>query len=255
MKTGATKLFFSGDDANRHLFMNSSGVYLIVSLLSKKSYVGSSKSIGQRLCVHFRGVGGTGIANAVKKHGKFSFGWKILEFCDPIHLPKIEALWMEKIKPEYNCSKLTFSAGGNHSEETIAKMKLFHALHPRKHSEETKTKLSNKVVSNATKILIGSYHKGKKISDSHKAAISFANKGRPLSEETKKKMSMAQKGKFVSEETRRKMSESKKGRLISDKTRAKMSSSQKGRIVSNKTKKKISETLKRIFREKKLCQS
>lgn len=72
-----------------------------------------------------------------------------------------------------------------------------------KHSEETKEKFKNRIMSDEVK---------RKISQS----VSKANKGKVVSEETKKKISETEKGKKVSKETRQKISDSQKGRKLTD---------------------------------------
>ena len=72
-----------------------------------------------------------------------------------------------------------------------------------KHSEETKLKFKNRVMSEETK---------RKISKT----VSKTNKGRVVSEETKKKISKSETGKIVSDETRKKISDAQKGRKLSD---------------------------------------
>ncbi len=93
----------------------------------------------------------------------------------------------------------------------------------RKHSEETKKKLSD-------------FNKGKKLSEETKKKISESMKDIKRSEETKKKMSEAKKGRKLSEEHKRKLSESHKGKKFSKETKQKMSESKKGQIPWNKGK-------------------
>lgn len=101
---------------------------------------------------------------------------------------------------------------------------------PKKHSEETKRKMSE-----AKKGKNRSFEVRKKISEATKKAmlnplirkkISLAMTGKKLSEEHKRKISLATKGKKhlpFSEEHKRKLSESHKGHKISETTRKKMS--------------------------------
>ena len=122
------------------------------------------------------------------------------------------------------------------SEETRIKMSQNHydcsgEKHPmfgKKHSEETK----------------------KKLSDSHKGKPS-PNKGKPMSEEQKKKISESKKN--ISDETRKKMSEShkgkpapNKGKPMSEETKKKLSESHKGQIPPNKGKPHSEESKKKM---------
>lgn len=72
-----------------------------------------------------------------------------------------------------------------------------------KHSEETKLKFRNRVMSEETKLKISK-------------AVSKANKGRVVSEETKKKISEKTTGRIASKETREKISNIQKGRRLTD---------------------------------------
>ena len=91
----------------------------------------------------------------------------------------------------------------------------------KKHSEETKKKLSEihkgKVFSEETRRRMSESAKRKKLSEEHKRKIAEAGKRRaPISEETRQRLIEAQSRRGprpkASEETKRKMSESRKGR-------------------------------------------
>jgi hypothetical protein len=96
----------------------------------------------------------------------------------------------------------------------------------RKHSEETKKKISEAVL-------------GEK---NH----NYGKKGKPMSEETKKKLLEAKLGKKHSEETKQKISEANKGKKHSEESKRKMSEAKLGKPnpMSEETKKKISEAHK-----------
>ena len=80
-------------------------------------------------------------------------------------------------------------------------------MYGRKHSDESKKKMSLKALGNKN-------NTGYKTSEETKRKLSEANKGKAKSEETKRKLSEANKGKAKSEETKRKISESQKKRHI-----------------------------------------
>jgi len=112
----------------------------------------------------------------------------------------------------------------------------------RKHSEETRKKLSEAVKGT------NNPNYGKKFSEEHRKNLSEAHTGRKVSEETRKKMSEALKGKKFSEEHRKKLSEVQKGKKLSEEHRKKLSEVQKGtnnpmygRKHSEESKKKMSE--------------
>lgn len=113
----------------------------------------------------------------------------------------------------------------------------------RKHSEETKRKISEshkgKTLSEEHRKKISESNKRKIRSEEFRRKISEVGKGKKLSEEHKRKIGERNKGKIVSEETRRKMSEAWKGRIVSEETRQKLSEAGKGRIISEEQKKKI----------------
>jgi hypothetical protein len=91
----------------------------------------------------------------------------------------------------------------------------------KKHSEETKKKISKNSVGN----------RGQKFSEEHKKKISMANIGKKRSEEAKKKMSESHKGK----------PSGRKGKI----------SPMKGKHHSEETKKKIKESNKKRWAERK----
>jgi hypothetical protein len=116
----------------------------------------------------------------------------------------------------------------------------------KKHSEETKKRISKKVRErynnpkfreNFKKIM-----KWKMNEEEVKKKISQSRKGKHLSEETKQKIRMANKGKKLSKETRKKMSEAK--RKMSEETKRKISEANKGKHHSEATKRKLSKMLK-----------
>lgn len=84
----------------------------------------------------------------------------------------------------------------------------------RKHSEETKRKISDTIKSKIKQGILILPWKGKKMGEDHKRKLYTKNRnlkisrslsGRKASEESKRKMSLAHKGKKLSEETKEKM--------------------------------------------------
>lgn len=109
-------------------------------------------------------------------------------------------------------------------------------------------------ISDETRIKMRIAQLGRKHSEETKKKISAANKGTPpskacldalrnriVSESTKKKISLALKGRRHSEESKKKMSESSKGKIHSEKTRAKISQATMGRTITKEHRKKISK--------------
>ena len=112
----------------------------------------------------------------------------------------------------------------------------------RKHSEETRKKLSEAVKGT------NNPNYGKKFSEEHRKNLSEAQTGRKHSEETRKKLSEAAKGRKHSEETKKKISKARKGKKLSEETRKRMSEATKGknnpmygRKLSEEAKKKIAK--------------
>lgn len=98
----------------------------------------------------------------------------------------------------------------------------------RKHTEETKQKISN------TK-------KGHKVSIETRKKISATLKGHKPSKESIDKMSKALRGRRLSKETRERMSKAQRGRVVSKETRLRMKKAWKGIPKSKEQRGKMSE--------------
>lgn len=106
-----------------------SGIYLWRNLENGKSYVGSAVDIGRRLAQYFniknlRRDSCMAICRALLKHGYSNFTVWILEYCDKNDCIKREQYFIDLLEPEYNILRTAGSPYG------------------RKHTEETKTKIS-----------------------------------------------------------------------------------------------------------------
>lgn len=155
---------------------------------------------------------------------------------------------------------LNCTSGGNYpadlSEES--RMKLVRSSTGRKHTEETKAKMSAAkkgrpgkkgiIRSEEWKRRISESHKGKALTEEHKRKISESSGGWHHTEETKRLIGAVHKNKIVSEETRKKLSEAHKGKTPSNKgvpmaleQRAKLSKARMGREPWNKGKGKKHE--------------
>lgn len=88
----------------------------------------------------------------------------------------------------------------------ITRRRISEAMKGKKHSEETKRKISE----GAKKAGSGKWRKGKKMSAEVRRRMSLGQMGREFSEETRKKISNALKGKIVSAEHKRNISLAKR---------------------------------------------
>lgn len=143
-----------------------------------------------------------------KDHSKMVCAWN--QMCGRVKGVEVDAETYGQLKREYSKVNSESHKGRKHSEETKRKM-----------SEARKGKPS--------------HNKGIPMSEEHKRKLSEALKGKPKSEETKRKISEARKGIHYSEESKRKISEALKGKHLSEETKRKMSEARK-RYFENKRK-------------------
>lgn len=187
-------------------------IYLTTNKINNKIYIGKKCSLWN-LNTGYLGSGNE-LSSAIKKYGKENFERIILYYClSKEDAAEMEAMivdeWFINRKDTYNIKP--GGIGGSQKG--------------RKHSEETKLKISEST-------------KNRKFSEEHKQKIVDFHKGRKRSEETKKKISESRKGKTshnkgkkMSEESKRKISEAKKGKKLpprSKEYKEKMSKIKKG---------------------------
>ena len=226
-------------------------IYRITNKINGKTYIGQHKY--KKLDDSYQGSGKR-LWEAYRKYGIENFEKQILVFniSKKEHADLLEKTFIaaerEKVGKE-NCYNISDGGeGGNfkgrkHSEET--KRKISEAKKGKPRSEETKKKLSEAHKGKPA------WNKGKHASEETKKKISEAlrgqaawNKGSHISEETKRKISEAKKGKQMSEETKKKLSEAHKGKHLTEETRRRMSEAQKGKRLPEETRRKIAETKK-----------
>ena len=178
-----------------------------------KFYKSNNKKFGYNMTIGGEGISGLIHTNESKRKMSIAQKGKIVS-----EETKKKMSTSSKGK---NKGKIPWNKGIPHSEETLKKISLSllgkpSAMKGKKHSEETKLKLSKA-------------NTGKKHTEETKEKLSKVGKGRVHSIETKKKMSIAQMGKTFSEETRKRMGIAQKGKIISNSTREKIRASLLGR--------------------------
>lgn len=177
-----------------------SGIYKITNKINGKFYIGSSQNISQRWYDHKRELRhdrhcNKHLQDAWNKYGEENFSFEIIEECDIEELSKKEQLYIEKYIESgqmYNISHDTNSSmrGRKHSEETKKKMSESrkglnagekHWLYGKHVSDETKKKLSI-AFSGEKNPMYGKRHSEKTI-----AKLSEAHKGKRCPEYLKEK--------------------------------------------------------------------
>lgn len=115
--------------------MNKCGIYVIINLINKKFYIGSSINIGKRVIRHKcdlnrRVHDNKHLQAAWIKYGKDSFKFDILKECSPSELKKLEQIYLDEYQcyiPEigYNmCRNAENVTGRKHSKESIEIIRL-----------------------------------------------------------------------------------------------------------------------------------
>ena len=144
-------------------------IYRIYKIDNQKSYVGKTTgNIIQRIQSHFKANQDTGIAIAVRKHGKDAFDWEILEICPNSDTQQREIFWIASLDT-YKGFGYNRTPGGDGSYG------IHHPFYGKKLTEEHKEKLSQAKI-------------GKYSGENH------PQYGTRRSEETKRKISAAQTG-------------------------------------------------------------
>lgn len=137
------------------MFYRNSGIYQITNIKNNKIYIGQSTHLADRRYSHFRLLEkGTHhssyLQNSYNKHGRNTFIFTVLLYCEIEYLDYYEQILVNKLKPEYNIRKeITSNRGISPSEETRKKI--------------SQTQLG-KYVSDETRKKLSDSHKGKKMS-------------------------------------------------------------------------------------------
>ena len=150
------------------------GIYRMTNTKTGKFYIGSSVDIRKRWYKHLshlrRGIHANAhLQAAFTQSGEDAFLFQLVEACEPGALLALEQQHIDALRPEYNiCAVAGNTLGYRHTEQGRAKMSVANKGNQRflgrKHSEETKQKLSKAKT-------------GIKLSPEHVARISEANRG------------------------------------------------------------------------------
>ena len=211
-------------------------VYIVTNLIDNKQYIGSHET--NNLNDRYLG-GGVYIKYEVKKLGKQNFKIEILKECENIRDARnLEEFYIKKyntlIPNGYNKSKsggICGKSDWNHSDESIKKIKESHI------GQIPWNKGKINILSEETKEKMRLSHLGKKHSEETKKRISNNSKGiiRNHSAETKQKIGLANKGKKRSPEQIERIRLSKIGKTLSESSKNKLSKSKTGTKHSEET--------------------
>lgn len=179
------------------------GIYQIINKINGKKYIGSSINLRSRKSQHFNKLknnshGTKHLQYSYNKYGKESFEFQVLLYCSNENLLFYEQRAIDLCDKNKSYNKRIIAEnnfGIKLSEEH--KMKIRNAGIGRKHSEESKIKMSiaSQNMSEWHRKRISETHKGKKISDEIKKKLRDCNLGKRQNEETKLKMSRSSKNK------------------------------------------------------------
>ena len=170
------------------------GIYKIISP-SNRIYIGQSIKIEDRIKSYknLKCKEQPKLYKSLLKYGFENHKIEILIECNESRLNELERHYQEKydsIENGLNCIYTkTNDKSGKSSEETKLKISINNRrpFLNKKHTEESKLKISNSLKGNQSRL-------GSKVSDKTKLKISNSHKGKKASLETKLKMSLARKG-------------------------------------------------------------
>ncbi len=155
-------------------YIKDSGIYALHNNVSNKIYVGSARCISRRWHEHIKNLRNNTHKNlhlqsSWNYHKEISFDFYILEFVEFDKLIIREQFWLDKILKSFEVYNINLNVSG---------------FHNRKHSQETKNKISQTKKNQNLKTIHTEETKNK-ISE-----ILTGQKRKPLSEEHKKRISL-----------------------------------------------------------------
>lgn len=192
--------------------MSSSYIYKITNKLNNKIYIGKSKNPLQRFASHIKiaekpyyAEKFSAIHGAIKKYGKESFLFEIIEVCDTLVVNEREIYWIKSLNANKKESGYNLTIGGDGVSNP---------------SEQSRQKRIKTIT-------------GRKLSEEHKKNISKGNTGKHHTEATIQKLSNDRMGvgnpmygKTASPEAREKQSKFQSERIrqpLTDKHKQKLS--------------------------------
>ena len=139
-----------------------SGIYVITNTINGKRYIGSTSDLKKRRREHWNALAGgyhqnRHLQRSANRHGLGAFQFEILEEANPADLKSREQFYLDRLNPEYNmCPASDSMLGSRRSDETKARMSEsakrsswirglpshLHPMYGRKHSNETRQKMS-----------------------------------------------------------------------------------------------------------------
>lgn len=111
---------------------NSSGIYLILSFVNGKRYIGSACFLRRRRNEHLsilkKGMHNKYLQNHFNKYGENDLLFKIIEFCNKEKLIEREQYWLDLLHPEFNILKIAGSNMGSTYNDECKKKKSLRML-------------------------------------------------------------------------------------------------------------------------------
>lgn len=191
------------------------GIYKITNIVNGKVYIGQSINMKARWKDHINSLNRQTshsilLQRAWDKYKEENFTFEILELCAEDMLDEIERKYIEQYDACNNGYNIESGGNSNKHLSIETKQKISNAHIGKKHSDDTRQKMSKSRTGNNN----GMYNR--KHTDESKRKMSDAKIGKPgfpRSDKQREAARLANTGKIVSETTRIKISEANKGKI------------------------------------------